>query len=286
MGARYGITRRSALALMGGGMAAGLWPERVQAQKAKGAFKQSVCRWCYPKMSVDELAAHAAEIGLTSVELLGERDWAATKAHGLTCAMANGPTSIVRGWNRAQDHDRLVERTERMLPKVAEAGLPNMIVFSGNRAGLSDRDGLKNCAKGLKRIMSMAEELEVTVCMELLNSRVDHIDHQCDNTEWGVNLVQEVGSERFKLLFDIYHMGVMGEDVIRSIEENIDHIAHFHTGGVPGRHEIDDTQTLDYSKICKTIIDTGFTGYLAHEFLPTRDPMTSLAQAAEICTVA
>ena len=288
---RREISRRAALGAMAGATASVLGFNAIAARdsvaiaQSKGIFQQSVCKWCYPKMSVEDLAKSAAEMGLASVELLGERQWDAVKAQGLTCAMANGPSGIVRGWNRPQDHDKLIGRSKDLLPKVADAGLPNMIVFSGNRAGLSDADGLKNCAKGLKKIMRTAEKQGVTVCMELLNSRVDHKDYQCDNTEWGVDLVNEVGSDRFKLLFDIYHMGVMGEEVIESIQNNIAHIAHFHTGGVPGRHEIDDTQTLDYPRICQAIVDTGFKGYVAHEFIPTRDPMTSLAEAAEICTV-
>ncbi len=288
---RHRMTRRSVVGLMAG--IAGTTLTRAMAETSgsedakplEGRLKQSVCKWCYGKMSLDELAKHAAEIGLKSVELLGPDDWPAVKQHGLTCAMANGPSGITRGWNRPQDHDKLVAKSEELLPKVAEAGLPNMIVFSGNRDGLPDKDGIVNCAKGLKRIVPLAEDLGVTVCMELLNSKRNHKDYQCDHTSWGVELVNRVGSDRFKLLYDIYHMQVQEGDIIATIEEHIDCIAHFHTGGVPGRHEIDDSQELNYRTIMEAIVATGFDGYVGQEFIPKRDPVESLRQAAHICDV-
>src|SRR4051794_19699624 len=200
------ITRRSTLAAAAGGAgmmiakSANAEPHSSSASKpapAKGRINQSVCKWCYGSLSLDELCQAAAGMGLRSVELLGENDWATVKKHGLTCAMANGPGGIVEGWNRPADHDKLVQGSERMLPLVAEAGLPNMIVFSGNRRGISDSEGLENCAKGLKRITPLAEKLGVNVVMELLNSKVDHHDYQCDHTAWGVELCKRVGSERF-----------------------------------------------------------------------------------------
>ena len=251
----------------------------------KGHLKQSVCKWCYGKMSLDELCGHAAAIGLKSVDLLDPPEWPVVKEHGLTCAMANGPGRIEKGWNRTELHDELVAKSEERLSEVADAGLPSMIVFSGNRAGLSDDDGLKNCTKGLKRIMPLAERLGVTVCMELLNSKRDHKDYQCDRTPWGVELVERVGSDRFKLLYDIYHMQIMEGDVIATIQENIDAIAHFHTGGVPGRAEIDETQELNYRRIAQAVVDAGFTGYFAQEFCPKRNAVESLRQAFEICDV-
>lgn len=251
----------------------------------KGRLKQSVCRWCYGKMSLEDLCKGAAEIGLKSVELLDEKEWSIPAKYGLTCAVANGPTSIVRGWNRVEHHDEFVRETERRLPLIKEAGIPQMIVFSGNRDGLDDREGIKNCVKGLKRITPLAEQLGVTIIMELLNSRVDHKDYQCDRTAWGVEVVKGVGSDRFKLLYDIYHMQIMEGDVIRTIRDNLACIAHFHTGGVPGRHEIDDAQELNYPAICSAIVEAGFKGYLAQEFIPARDPMTSLADAARRCDV-
>jgi hydroxypyruvate isomerase len=199
--------------------------------------------------------------------------------------MANGPSTIPVGFNRPDQHDRLVAESERLLPLVAQAGLPNMIVFSGNRAGMADAEGLEHCAVGLKRITPLAERLGVTVCMELLNSKVDHKDYMCDRTPWGVELVKRVGTPRFKLLYDIYHMQIMEGDVIRTIRENLPFIGHFHTGGVPGRNEIDDTQELNYRTICQAIADAGFTGFLAQEFIPKRDPLTSLRAAAQLCDV-
>ena len=255
--------------------------------RPKGRLKQSVCQWCYQGMPLEDLCRHAAAMGLKSVELLGEKDWNVPKRFGLTCAMANGPTTITVGWNRPDQHDRLVRESERLLPLVAADGLPNMIVFSGSRAGLSDAEGLENCAKGLHRITPLAERLGVTVCMELLNSKVDHLDYQCDRTPWGVELVKRVASPRFKLLYDIYHMQIVEGDVIRTIRDHFGHIAHFHTGGVPGRNEIDDTQELTYKAIMTAIADLGFRGYVAQEFIPSegRDPMVSLRQGMTICAV-
>jgi hydroxypyruvate isomerase len=226
-------------------------------------------------------------MGLKSVELLGETEWELPKRFGLTCAMANGPSGIPIGWNRPDQHDHLVQESERLLPLVARAGLPNMIVFSGNRAGLSDADGLANCARGLARITPAAERLGVTVCMELLNSKVDHRDYQCDRTAWGVELVKRVASPRFKLLYDIYHMQIMEGDVIRTIRDHQAHIGHFHTGGVPGRHEIDESQELYYPAIMRAIADLGYTGFVGQEFIPSkgRDPMESLRNGVRICNV-
>ena len=257
-------------------------PERPTV--LKGRLKQSVCKWCYG-MSVEDLCRNAAEIGLRSVELLGEKDWAIPAKYGLTCAVANGPNPIHKGWNRVEHHDRFVAESERLLPMIAEAGIPNMIVFSGNRAGLDDEEGIANCALGLKRIMPTAQRVGVTVIMELLNSKVDHIDYQCDHTAWGVKLVEAIGSDRFRLLYDIYHMQIMEGDVIRTITHNKDAIAHYHTGGVPGRREIDETQELYYPAICTALVEMGYTGYLGQEFIPSRDPMTSLRQAAALCDV-
>jgi len=251
----------------------------------KGRLRQSVCRWCYGGIALDELCRSAARIGLRSVELLGENEWNVPAKYGLTCAVANGPTTIPRGWNRLEHHDEFVKEMERMLPLVKAAGLPNIIVFSGNRDGQDDGEGIRNCVKGLKRVTSLAEQLGVTIVMELLNSKVDHRDYQCDHTPWGVEVVQGVSSPRFKLLYDIYHMQIMEGDVIRTVLDNLAHIAHFHTGGVPGRNEIDQTQELNYSAICQAIVNAGFGGYLAQEFIPKRDAMVSLRQAAVICDV-
>jgi hydroxypyruvate isomerase len=250
-------------------------------------IRQSVCQWCYADMPLEDLCRQAAEIGLHSVELLGEHDWALAKRFGLTCAMANGPSGITLGWNRPDQHDKLVRESERLLPLVAAAGLPNMIVFSGNRDGLSDAEGLAHCAAGLARIVPTAERLGVTVCMELLNSRVDHKDYQCDRTPWGVELVKRVGSPRFRLLYDIYHMQIMEGDVIRTIRDNFPFIAHYHTGGVPGRHELDESQELYYPAIMRALADLGYRGFVGQEFIPSkgRDPMTSLRNGFRTCDV-
>jgi len=284
MTSTHRISRRTLLA-SGAAVAVPLETTVLAQETAKGRLNQSVCRWCYGSMSLEDLCRNAASMGIKSVELLGEKEWEVPKRHGLTCAMALGPSGIVDGWNRPADHDRLVKESERLLPLVKSAGLPNMIVFSGNRRGISDSDGLANCAAGLKRIMPLAEQLEVNVVMELLNSKVDHKDYQCDHTAWGVELCKRIGSPRFKLLYDIYHMQIMEGDVIRTIQDNRDYIAHFHTGGVPGRNEIDGTQELNYRRIAAAIADTGFTGYFAHEFIPKRDAMTSLREAVQLCTV-
>jgi hydroxypyruvate isomerase len=279
-----GIAGVASLALAKNAVAAEKPVSDAEAARA-GRLKQSVCRWCYNGMSLDELCKNAVAMGLLSIDLLSENEWATAKRYGLTCAMPNGPGGITDGWNTPANHDKLVKESERLLPLVKAAGIPNMIVFSGNRRGISDADGLKNCATGLKRITPLAEELGVTLCMELLNSKRDHHDYQCDHTAWGVNLAKEIGSDRFKLLYDIYHMQIMEGDVIATLRENIQYIGHFHTGGVPGRNEIDDTQELNYHRIAQAIADTGYKGYFAHEFIPKRDPMTSLRQAVKICTV-
>lgn len=257
----------------------------AQASAVKGRLKQSVCRWCYGKMSLEDLCRGAKEIGLKSVELLSENEWSVPAQFGLTCAVANGPTTIPRGFNRVEHHDEFVKESERLLPLIKQAGIPNMIVFSGNRDGQDDREGIRNCVAGLKRITPLAEQLGVTIVMELLNSKVDHKDYQCDRTAWGVEVVQGVGSPRFKLLYDIYHMQIMEGDVIRTIRDNLAHIGHFHTGGVPGRAEIDESQELNYRAICLAIAEAGFVGYVGQEFIPKRDPLTSLRQAASVCDV-
>ncbi|MBZ0213394.1 MAG: TIM barrel protein [Nitrospirae bacterium] len=281
------FSRRDALGLAAGAALLGpLGAHRSEAStREPGRLNHSVCRWCYGGISLEDLCKQAKAMGIASVELLSENEWATAKANGMRCAIANGPGGITDGWNTVANHDRLVHGAERLLPLVAEAGIPQMIVFSGNRRGMSDPEGLENCAKGLKRIMPIAEKHGVTVIMELLNSRVDHGDYQCDRTPWGVELVKRVESDRFRLLYDIYHMQIMEGDVIRTIERNKDFIAHYHTGGNPGRAEIDETQELNYRRIAQAIADTGFKGFVAQEFIPRKDPMTSLKRAIEICTV-
>ena len=220
-----------------------------------------------------------------AIDLLDEKDWPVPKQHGLACAMANGFGSIPRGFNRPELHDKLVADGERMIPLAAAAGVPNIVCFSGNRAGMSDGEGIANCVAGLKRLAPAAERHGVTLCLELLNSKVDHRDYHADHTAWGVQVIQGVGSPRVKLLYDIYHMQIMEGDVVATIRAHVPHIAHYHTGGVPGRNEIDDTQELNYRRVAQAIVETGFGGYLAHEFVPKREPLASLRQAFAICDV-
>ena len=254
-------------------------------RRAAARLKQSISRWCYGRIPLDDLCEAAKAIGYSSVELLDEKDWATPKQHGLVCAMANGFGTIPVGFNRPDNHDKLVADATAMIPKAAAAGVPNIVCFSGNRAGLSDGEGITNCIAGFKRITPLAEQHGVTLCLELLNSKVDHKDYQADHTAWGVQVVQGVNSPRLKLLYDIYHMQIMEGDVIRTIRQNFAHIAHFHTGGVPGRNEIDDTQELNYRRVMQAIAELGFTGYVAQEFVPKRDPIASMKQAFEICDV-
>jgi len=264
-------------------------PQNTGKAVQNGRINQSVCQWS-SKLALEKLAPEAARMGLVGIDLLGPAQWPPLKEHGLICTMCSNPTvdglgGIGKAWNRVEHHDKLVQAYEEMIARVAEAGYTNVICFSGNRAGMDDETGLKNCALGLKRIMKTAEEKKVTVCMELLNSKVNHADYMCDRTPWGAALVQAVGSERFKLLYDIYHMQIMEGDVIATIRKYKDSIGHYHTAGVPGRNEIDDTQELNYAPIARAIVDIGFKGYLAHEFIPKRDPVASLAEAARICDV-
>jgi hydroxypyruvate isomerase len=260
-------------------------PRFARNDNKAGRLKQSVSRWCYGRIPLDDLCVAAKSIGYASVELLSEPDWQTPKKHGLTCAMANGFGPIPRGFNRPDNHDRLVADAEAMIPKVAAAGIPNIVCFSGNRAGMSDGEGIANCIAGFKRVTPTAEKHGVTLCLEMLNSKVDHKDYHADHTAWAVQVVQGVASPRLKLLFDIYHMQVMEGDVIRTIRDNAAHIAHFHTGGVPGRAEIDDTQELNYRRVMQSIAELGFAGYVGQEFVPKRDPLASLRQAFEICDV-
>ncbi len=250
-----------------------------------GKLKQSVSRWCYGRIPLDDLCEAAKSFGYSSVELLSEPDWATPKKHGLQCAMANGFGSIPVGFNRLDNHDKLVADAERMLPLVAAAGIPNIVVFSGNRAGMSDGEGIANCITGLKRVAPTAEKYGVTLCLEMLNSKVDHKDYHADHTAWAVEVVKGVASPRLKLLYDIYHMQIMEGDVVATIRANSQHIAHYHTGGVPGRAEIDETQELNYRRVMQAIADTGFSGFVGQEFVPKRDPLTSLKQAFQICDV-
>jgi hydroxypyruvate isomerase len=261
--------------------------EAVLDEKLKGKINHSVCRWCYSGIPLEDLCKAANNIGLASIELTGPEEWPLLRKYGLTSAMPWGAgKGITEGFNNPVLHDELVASYTDLIPKAAAAGLTKLICFSGNRNGLDDEKGIGNCAVGLKRLMPLAEKYKVTLSMELLNSKVDHHDYQCDRTAWGVELCERVGSEQFKLLYDIYHMQIMEGDVIATIQKNSKYISHYHTGGVPGRAEIDETQELNYPAIMKAIVETGFKGFVAQEFIPKReDKIASLKQGVMICDV-
>jgi hydroxypyruvate isomerase len=306
-GMNQNISRRSALRKISGGTvglaaAASLAPHLGVADdgsrpKLKGNIRHSVSAWCYgglfsagknkpAKMSFEDFCRECYGMGLESVELLGAEDWPTVKKVGMTCAMCNGPDTISYGWNRVDHHDNLLPKFEKVIPQVAEHGFPNIITFSGNRKGMSDEEGLENCVKGLKRLMPIAEQHKVTVVMELLNSKRSHKDYMCDHTAWGVEVCKRVGSERLKLLYDIFHLQIMEGDVIDTIRENHQYIGHYHTGGVPGRNEIDETQELYYPAIMKAIVATGYKGFVGQEFVPKRpDALASLKECVLICDV-
>ena len=311
-------SRRSVIRGAAGGIAASAFlgtpafaddkPQQAQPAAAgeqgsavkNGRIQQSVCQWCFNKMSVEELCAHGQRIGLKAIDLLTPQQWGPLKKHGLICSMTSGVFGgIETGLNRKENHPRIVETLTKLIEANAEAGYPNVICFSGNRhkrqkaadgknqlvEPVSDEEGVRVCAEGLKQVMGLAEQKKVTVCMELLNSKVNHPDYMCDRSPWGIKLVDAVGSERFRLLYDIYHMQIMEGDVIATIKKHKDYFAHYHTAGVPGRHEIDESQELYYPAIMRAIADTGFKGYVAQEFIPQRDPVASLTQAVRICDV-
>jgi hydroxypyruvate isomerase len=284
-------TRRTALTALAGTAAGALATPafnvdagQAASPKTRGNIKQSVCRWCYGRIPLEKLAAEAARMGFKSIELITIDEYKIIKPFGLTCAML-GRVSITEGLNRKQYHDQIEKELRRNIEFAAAEGLPNVICMAGNRKGMSDDEGLANCLIGLKRFVGLAEEKKVTICMEGLNSKIDHKDYMYDHTKWGVELAEKLGSGRFKLLYDIYHMQIMEGDVIRTIRQYKDTIAHYHTGGVPNRHEIDDTQELNYPAIVKAILDTGYNGYLGQEFIPVREPLASLAQGFKICDV-
>ena len=282
------ITRREALASAGAAALAAVSVGAAEGGRVvqKGRLKQSVCRWCYGKIPLPEFCKAVSEIGLTAIDLIDEKDWPLLTDHGLICSMGwKMGGDIPNGLNDPANHDLIVNGILTTLPKAAKAKVPNLIAFFGNRKGRSDEDAIKNCVIGLNKVKKAAEEHGVTVCVELLNSKVDHKDYQGDRTWFGLEVVKQVDSPRVRLLYDIYHMQIMEGDVIRTIRDNHQWIAHFHTGGVPGRHELDDTQELNWRSVAKAIADTGYTGYVAHEFVPTRDPLTSLREAVALCDV-
>lgn len=291
------VSRRTAIkaALAGGallttsgwaGCSAPKKPETAVEEPLKGRVKHSVSKWCFGNYSLEEFCGICKSLGIQSVELLDPNEWPVVQKHGLTVAMAQGAgLGIDRGFNDPKLHDELVASYEAVIPEVAKAGLKNLICFSGRRNGLTDEEGLKNCSVGLKRLMPLAEKHNVVLTMELLNS-YGHTDYQCDHTAWGAELCRRVDSSQFKLLYDIYHMQIMEGNVIDTIRKNIQYISHIHTGGNPGRNEIDETQELYYPAIMKAIVETGYTGFIGQEFVPSQpDPIASLKKCIRICDV-
>ncbi len=288
------LSRREALGLIGAG--ALTRPDRLFAQGANvpktgavvrsGRLKQSVSRWCFNKIPLPEFAKAVKEIGLPAIDLLREEEWTVAADHGLVCSMGSAAGgTIPDGLNDKANHDAIVRALEASLPRAAKMKVPNLITFFGNRKGRPDREGLDNCVAGLQRIKPIAEGTGVTVALEVLNSKVDHEDYLGDRSAYGFEVVKAVDSPKVKVLYDIYHMQIMEGDVIRTIRDNHALICHYHTGGVPGRNELDDTQELQWRTVAKAIADTGFTGYFAHEFVPRRDPLTSLREAVALCDV-
>jgi hydroxypyruvate isomerase len=285
------VTRRALLKTSVAGVAAaGLSAVQSRSSAAavtrKGRIRQSVSRWCYAKIPLDQLCTYAAEIGLKGVDLLQPEEYEIPRRLGLICTMGYaGAGDIPKALNRMENHAAIEQALRVNIPRAAKAGVPNVITFSGSRGGMPDEEGARNTIAGLNRVKKIAEDHGVNICLELLNSKRDHHDYMCDHTEWGVRVVQEVNSPNVKLLYDIYHMQIMEGDLIETIRRNIQWIGHFHTGGVPGRHELDGTQEVQWEGVMRAIADTGFRGYVAHEFVPSRDPLVSLREAVELCDV-
>lgn len=261
--------------------------QNIKQNMLKGNINHSVCRWTYSTVPLNELCEHIKKIGFAAIDLVGPKDWETLKKYQIYSSMCNGAEiSLTEGWNDKQYHPKLIKNYTDHIDLVAKAGYKNLICFSGNRKGMDDETGLKNCAEGLKQVLPVAEKKGVVIQMELLNSKVNHKDYMCDKSAWGIELSKRLGSENFKLLYDIYHMQIDEGDVISTIKANHKHFGHYHTGGVPGRHEIDDSQELYYPAIIKAIVETGFKGYLAQEFIPAKeDKIASLREAIKICDV-
>jgi hydroxypyruvate isomerase len=277
------MTRRDALKATA---AAALIPAAAHAATASaGRLKQSLARWCYAKIAIDDLCRAAADMGITGMDLVAPDDWPVLRKYGITPCMVQGVGTFNDAWNNKALHDKLEEQARTSIIRAADAKVPNVITLFGARRGMADQEGIDNCITGLNRVKKFAEDHGVTLCIELLNSKVDHKDYQGDHTSFGVAVVKAVDSPRVKLLYDAYHMQIMEGDLIRTIRDNIQYIAHFHVAGVPGRHEIDDTQEVNWHAVAKAIADLNFQGYIAQEFTPTRDPLTSLKQAVELLTV-
>ena len=278
---------------MQAGAAAAFLPGALSAQAQSqpkpprnGRVRQSVSRWCYKQIPLDKLCTEAAAMGLVGIDLLQPEEYTVPARSGLLCTMGYaGGGEINLGLNRTEHHAAIEAGLRKGIPLASKAGVPNVITFSGLRDGLSDEEGARNTVAGLRRIRPIAEDHGVTVCMELLNSKRDHPGYMCDGTAWGARVMQEVDSPRIKLLYDIYHMQIMEGDLIATIRANSQYIGHYHTGGVPGRHELDHRQEVQWDAVMRAILATGYTGFVAHEFIPTADPLTSLRQAVDLCDV-
>ncbi|MCX6616335.1 MAG: TIM barrel protein [Acidobacteria bacterium] len=259
----------------------------AQTVQRKGRLKQAATRGCFGKgMSLEDQCREAARLGLKGIDLVGQKEWPTLKKYGLLATMCPaGGGSIPEGINRKENHAEIEKTFRENIILAAEAGMPNVITLSGGRKGLTDEEGLDNSVILLNKVKAVAEDKQVTICLELLNSKVNHPGYMCDHTKWGAEVCKRVNSPRVKLLYDIYHMQIMEGDVIRTIRDNIQYIGHFHTAGNPGRHEPDETQELNYRAIAQAIVDLNFTGYLAHEYSPVRDALKSLDQAISICDV-
>ncbi len=284
------LTRRAALKSSVAAAAFASLPAGIEGQSSipprKNRVHQSACRWCYKDIPLDRLCAFAAGIGMKGVDLLAAEEWEVPRRYGLICTMGYaGGGTIPDALNRTENHAAIEAAFRTNIPIAAKMGVPNVITFSGNRRGMSDDEGARNTIAGLNRVKKIAEDNGVTICMELLNSKVNHPDYMCDHTAWGARVIAEVNSPNVKLLYDIYHMQIMEGDLIATIRANIGYIAHFHTGGVPGRHELDDTQEVQWDGVMRAIADTGFKRYVAHEFIPERDPFNSLRAAVDLCDV-
>jgi hydroxypyruvate isomerase len=287
-------TRRELLGMAGLGMlgispvAKRLTALRATAPPAAGRLKQSVCRWPFAEIPDAEFFPMVKALGFGAVDLLKESEWPLAEAQGLICSMGM-PTDrrdfIRRGLNDRANHPLLIDELQRTIVAARRHGVPNIIAMVGNRDGRSDEAGLAACVEALDQVKGVAEREQVTICLEMLNSRVDHHDFMGDRTSFGLALMYAVNSPRIRLLYDIYHMQIMEGDVIRTIRDHGHWIAHYHTAGNPGRNELDPAQELNYRGIAQAIADTGFDGWIAHEFIPTRDPKTGLAEAREICLI-
>jgi len=257
------------------------------SEKLKGNINHSVCQWCYPDLSLEELCEVAQEFGLMGIDLIGPSGWDTLKKYNLVSTMCNGAEiSLTEGFNDSKYHPTLIENYTKHIKLVAKAGYTNLICFSGNKRGMDDETGLQNCVEGLQKILPLAENLGVVIQMELFNSKVNHPDYMCDNSRWGIELCKRINSPNFKLLYDIYHMQISEGDIIRTITDDHKYFGHYHTAGVPGRNEIDDTQELHYPAIMKAIVATGYRGVVAQEFIPKKEnPLVSLKDSILICDV-